>query len=576
VAVIALALTAVRLYERPAEALTSRFEIQTPELRNPYQVSISPDGAKVVFVASRPDGKVALFIRPIESVAAQPLAGTEGAILPFWSPDSQFIGYADPQNRKLKKVSIKGGPPQIICDAPYSGNFVATGAWSPNGVIVFSNGDANQPLYRVAAGGGVPAQLTTLDKTLQEGGHTWPWFLPDGRHFLYTVWSSKPQNRSIYVSSLDSDKRTRVMSSESMVEYAPPGVLFFERENGLFAQRFDDKRLTLSGEPVLIADSVISNPANGRVSFAVSSNGTLIYRSGHTELPLTWVDRGGKAQSVAAEPGSYEDPSLSPDQKRLAFEKTGGTDGDLWILDLIHGSNTRFTFDASRNSTPIWSSDGKRVAFSSDRGGTYNLFVKSSEEAGNDELLLKSDHKKSATDWSADGRYILYTDITPSLDDDLWVLPMEGDRKPFVFLKTPFREAAARLSPDGQWVTYQSNESGKDEVYVQSFPTPGNKSQISNAGGTAPKWRADGKEIFYRSGNALMVVDVVRAEPGKGVAVGPPRVLFQAAFSSSNLYPYDVSRDGQRFILNGFAQSTALPPIPITVVLNWPAVFNKK
>jgi Tol biopolymer transport system component len=389
------------------ETLTSRFAIQTSELTNPYQISISPDGRTVAYVAVRPDGRTALFLRPIDSVVAQPLASTEGALLPFWSPDSQNVGYADPQNRKLKKISIRGGPPQTLCDAPYSENFVAIGTWNPNGIIVFGNGDANQSLYRVPATGGVPTQITTLDKSLQESGHAWPWFLPDGRHFLYMVRSNRQESRAIYVGSLDSDKRIRLMSSESMALYAAPGFLFFERETALFARRFDDKRLTLLGEPVLMAESVISNPANGRASFAVSSNGTLIYRSSHTGLPLNWVDRSGKVQSVAAEPGPYVSPSLSPDEKRLAFEKAGGSDSDLWIMDLVHGTQTRFTFDPSRNATPLWSPDGRRVAFTSDRGGRYGFYVKDSAGTSNEELLLQTDHTRLLTDWSADGQYLL-------------------------------------------------------------------------------------------------------------------------------------------------------------------------
>ena len=572
---VGLSFAARRFSERPADVRISRFEIPTPEIANPYQLSISPDGATVAFVGLRADGKSALFLRPIDSVAAQPLPGTEGALLPFWSPDSKSIGYSDPRLRKLKKIAIGGGPPATVCDAPYSGNFVAIGTWNSDGVIVFANGDSNQPLYRVPAAGGVPTQITTVDRSRGESGHAWPWFLSDGRHFLYLAWSSQVDGRAIYAGSLDSDKRTRIMAAESMVMYAQPGFLVFEREKELLAQPFDENRLTVSGEPVPLADSVIYNPSNGRAGFAVASNGTLIYRSGHTDVPLTWIDRSGNAQGAAAEPGAYVAPSLSPDEKRLVFEKSRGSDGDLWIMDLVHGTTTQFTTNSSRNTAPLWSPDGKRVAFASDRGGRQNLYIKDVDGGSNEELLLKSEHRKVTTDWSNDRRFLLYTDSTPSQDLDLWVLPMEGDSTPFVYLQTPFQEEGARVSPNGHAVAYSSNESGKDEIYVQDFPTPGGKVKVSNGGGRWPRWRGDGKEIFYTNSNAMMAVDLFRAQPGRGFEAGAPHLLFEATFPASDFSPYDVSRDGQRFIVAGFPRASSLPPIPITVVLNWTAALKK-
>jgi Tol biopolymer transport system component len=569
-----LAVPALRYFRLPTDSLAPRFEIQTSAMPNPYQISISPDGTTLAYVAARSDGVVSLFVRPIDSVTAQPLPGTEGALLPFWSPDSHYIGYGDPQRRKLKKVSVRGGPPQDVCDVPYSGNAVPTGTWNSSDVIVFSNGDANQPLYRVAASGGTPAQITTPDKALQEIGHSWPWFLPDGRHYLYMVRSSNPENSGIYVGSLDSVSRTRLVSAASMPAFAPPGFLLFHREGTLFAQRFDDRSLGLSGEPILIAENVVSNPTNGRASFAVSSNGTLIYRSGRTDLPLTWVDRTGKTQNVAAEPGNYANPALSPDEKRVAVTRLAGSDGDILIMDLVHGATTPFTSSLSLNTMALWSPDGKIVTFASDRGGTSNLYRKQFEGSADEELLLKTDHSKVPEDWSSDARYLLYGDRTPTRSSDIWVLPMDGEHKPFVFLQRRSSDPVARFSPDTHWVLYQSNESGREEVYVRSFPTPGERFQISNGGGVMPKWRSDGKEIFYINGNGLMAVDVMRAERNKTFTAGPPRLLFQATFSTTP-YPYDVSRDGQRFIINGIPNSTGVASIPITVVLNWPALANK-
>jgi eukaryotic-like serine/threonine-protein kinase len=572
---VGVSVAARRFSERPADVQVSRFEIPTLEAANPYQISISPDGSTVAFVGIRADGKSALFLRPIDSVVAHSLPGTEGGLLPFWSPDSKYIGYSDPQLRKLKKIAMRGGPPETVCDAPYSGNFVAIGTWNSTGVIVFANGDSNQPLYRVAAAGGVPIPITTVDRSRGESGHAWPWFLSDGRHFLYLAWSGQADSRAIYAGSLDSDKRTRIMASESMAAYAPPGFLLFEREKELFAQPFDQNRLTVSGEPVPIAERVLYNPSNGRSAFAVASNGTLVYRSSHTDLLLTWIDRRGNAQGTATEPGAYVAPALSPDEKQLVFEKSRGSDGDLWIMDLVHGTSTQFTTNSSRNTAPVWSPDGRRVAFVSDRGGRQNLYVKDVDGDHDEALLLKSEHQKVPTDWSNDRRFVMYTDSPPNQDLDLWVLPMEGEPTPYVFLQTPFREEGARLSPNGHWVAYSSNESGKDEIYVQSFPTPGAKVRISNGGGRWPRWRADGKEIFYTNGNSIVAADVIRALPGRGLEAGASHLLFEATLPSATFCPYDVSRDGQRFIVAGFPQATSLPTIPITVVLNWTAALKK-
>jgi serine/threonine protein kinase/Tol biopolymer transport system component len=580
---IALAISLVRALQHPEDTQAVRFEIQTAAMPNAYQISISPDGSTLAYVAARGDGKTALFLRPIDSLVAQPVAGTENALLPFWSPDSQYVAYNETGGeKKLKKVSIRGGTPQLIVAVDYKGGSNPGGTWNSDGVIVFGN-PTDQPLRRVPAAGGIATPLAPLDKALEERGHGWPWFLPDGRHYLYLAQSTKPENDAIYVGSLDSTPPKRLMASDSMPLYAPPGFILFHRDGTLFAQRFDANRLTLSGEPLLIAENVAYN-GNGRAAVAVSANGTLIYRSGQSAFPLTWVDRSSRVQRIATEPGQYSNPAISPDGMHVSFARLEKSMTNLWIIDAVRGTNARFTLGQHHDANAFWSPDGKKLAFQSDRGGVQNLYI---EEVGTgvEQLLPGADHLTQLLDWSADGRYLIYEKQSAGDDQkqDLWAMPLTGDRKPFVFLRSFKSSGWAQLSPDSRWIAYESDEDGGTKIFVQSFPAAGTRYQVSTNSGRQPKWRGDGKEIFFLTLNgptnqpsgAVMAVEITVT--GDTVKPGVPQELFRATFARAARM-YDVSRDGQRFIINGNPTSaeSERATIPITVILNWPSLVNRK
>ncbi len=563
-----IAVTAVTFWApwRAAVALPmASFEVQasTTGTSGPSMIALSPDGRLLVARVIEA-GTARLWLRPLERVTGTALAGTEGSSYPFWSADSRSIGFF--ADLKLKKIDILGAPPQTVADAPTGFG----GAWNGDDVILFSP-NLNGALFRVAASGGPPVQVTELNPSRAELSHRFPRFLPDRVHFLYFVVSSKPEHTGIYVASLNSKETKLLVASSTRPEFAPPDLLLFLRESTLMAQRLDLGRLELSGDPFRVAEQVASNSANGAAGVAVSENGVLAYRTGGTSggRQLAWIDRSGKPDGIVGTPALYENPRLSPDGKRLAvFKPEGG--GDIWINDLERGSSTRFTFDAGSDNVPVWSPDGSRIAFVSNRdGGVFNLYQKSSSGTGDDELLLKTPNNKLLNDWSADGRYLLYQELDPKTKDDLWVLPLFGDRKPARVLGTPFNEQSASFSPDGRWIAYESDESGTRQVYVQGFPASGGKWQISTStsDGLYPRWRSDGKELFYDRAGQLMAVDLTGTVPGGPFKAGTPQELFPGL---SNLPPhnYDVTPGGQRFLVV-VVTNHAAGPAPIVVVLNW-------
>ncbi len=573
----ALAIAFVHFRESPLEPRPIRFSVFPPEQTThgggpaAPQAALSPDGRYLAFVATTLDRTSQLWVRPLDSLAAQKLAGTEDASFPFWSPDSRFLGFFTPG--KLKKIDAFGGPPQALCDAP-EGN---GGTWNRDGVIVFAPNRVGA-LARVSATGGVPADVTALDRSRQETGHLWPQFLPDGRHFLYLALSGRRENRGIYVHSLASKEAGLVLRTEVRATYTPPGYLLFVQQGTLMAQRFDSNRLQLSGEPARVAEQVAYNPGNGRTTLSASENGVIAYRTGSAGgVPmseLVWFDRGGKRIGSAGGPGLYVRPRLSPDEKLIAVQRRDpqtGTD-DIWLVDLARSTVSRLTFDSSNQTHPTWSPDGSRIAFASDQDGMSNLYQKLSNGAGGEELLLSSDTSKFVTDWSPDGRFIVYEDQGRGTGTDLWVLPLSGDRKPTPFLRTEFNESQGQFSPDGRWMAYSSNESGRVEVYVQAFPASGGKWQISTAGGSYPRWRRDGKELFYRAADRkLMAVEVQTAST---LQAGQPRALFELRVSEVPVIPYTVSADGQRFLVDTPTEESNAAPI--TVVLNWFTELKKR
>jgi len=559
-----LPFTIAHFRQAPAEVRTTRFSVLPPEKSTLGAVTISPDGRRLAFIARDAAGKDLLWVRPLDALTAQPLAGTDHAMLPFWSPDSRFLGFF--AGGKLKKVEVTGGPPSTLCNAPRGGG----GAWNRDEVMIFAPNNAGG-LFRVSASGGEAQPVTTLDSSRQEIFHRFPQFLPDGRHFLYFARSAQLENSAIYVGALDQPRAKRIIRAETNVAYAPPGYLLFPREGTLVAQAFDAASLALAGAPFRVAEQV-ERGRNNEADFSVSETGVLAYQSGGTaKTQLVWFDRNGKQLGAPGPPGDYLWPALSPDEKRVAIGRNDAQTGtsDIWLLDLARGIPSRFTFDPANDIYPVWSPDGSRIVSASNRDGAWNLYQKLSSGAGSEEAILKSSDSKIPNDWSLDGRFILYEQLSPNTQWDLWVLPLFGERQPFPFLQTKFSEQSGVFAPDARWIAYQSDESGSYQVYVQSFPPSGDKWQISSEGGSRPRFRRDGKELFYLAANGKLMAVEVKTN-ASSFEFGVPKPLFEAHTTGY----YAVTGDGQRFLLNPpIAESTGAP---ITVVLNWAAEVKRR
>jgi eukaryotic-like serine/threonine-protein kinase len=583
-----LALAVVHFRETPPpQPVPVRFQIPAPEkttFGGSSGLALSPDGRRLAFVASGPDGRAVVWVRPLDSLAAQALPGTEGANFgPFWSPDSRSLGFS--VRGRLKKIDASSGPPQTLCEIP--GNIIG-GSWSRDGVIIF--GTATSGLFRVPQAGGVATQFTTPDASLGELGHLRPWFLPDARHFLYVTRTSKLGAESIYYAALDGKERKRLVGAKQAAAYAPPplagseiGHLLFLRDGTLMAQPLEDRRFEPVGEPFPVAEQVGSYLALGY--YSVSANGVLAYRSGSSGAysQLVWFDRGGKSLGSLGSPGIYYGGlALSPDGHRVAAgEMDQAGNYDVWLLDVARGIHTKFTFDGA-DLGPIWSPDGTRLFFIN-RGGNNDIHQKSSNGSGNEELLLKSG---TPEDWSPGGRNLLYSVVdSKTQETDLWVLPDAAGpsetRKPMPYLQTPYSERQGRFSPDGRWIAYASNESspGQYQIYVQSFPAGAGKFHVSTGpGGTQPRWRRDGKELFYLAADGkLMAVEVQTAPKFEAQA---PKALFDlrvqlGAAPPWVVYGYDVTADGKRFLVNSALATPESSAItPITVVVNWLAALK--
>jgi Tol biopolymer transport system component/predicted Ser/Thr protein kinase len=581
---LALALAAVQLRAPQAARLPTRFVVFPPAgwsvAQGPAapQVAVSPDGHRLAFVAVMPSGKRQLWLRPLESLESQPVGDTSDAAFPFWSPDAQAVAFF--ADGKLKRVRLTGGTAETICDAP-SGN---GGTWSRQDVIVFA-ARSNGGLSRVAADGGAVTPVTDLDEARQETAHSWPQFLSDDRHVLFLAQSAQRENRALYVTSLDAGAPKRLLNTEVRAQYAPPGHLLFVRGGTLMAQPFSLQTLSLAGTPTRLAENVAANPETGRTTISVSeTHDVLTYRSGivggFPPSRLVWFDRGGEPRgTVAAAPETYVQTVLSPRHTQVAVARRDPASGkdNIWLVDTSTGSASRFTFDSTGSSTqPIWSPDGARIAFASDRAGHFELYQKVASGAGSEELLLRSTRPNRPTDWSSDGRFILYRSDTPKAGPELWVLPLFGDRQPQLFVQA----TNGQFSPDGRWVAYSSDESGSFEIYVQRFPTSGGKWQVSVGGGANPRWRHDGKELFYLANGVLMAVPLTGGDTFQAGAAKPlfrlpifvPSEPMAATFTGSLFYNYSVSEDGQRFLVNTVEEATSGP---ITVVLNWTAALKK-
>ena len=526
-------------------------------------MALSPDGRRIAFVATSAGGNV-LWVRPLSGLSAQPLAGTEGASYPFWSPDSRFLGFF--ANGKLKKIEASGGPPQTLADA----NSGRGGTWNREGVILFSP-SARDSIYRVSASGGEPSPVTKLDAAALEFSHRWPVFLPDGRRFLYLAQRSMggTEKNGIYAASLDGGDRKLLFPANSNVVYAPPGYLLFHRERTLLARPFDPKGLRFSEEAFPVAEDVQFFANFAHAVFSASNQGLLAYQtgSGGGQTQLTWLDRTGKPSGAVGASGLIAQPALSHDGRRVAVSTAiSQGPGDIWIHDLARNTPTRFTFDPAGDFSPLWSRDDSRIAFSTSRKGPGDIYVKNSAGTANEEPLLVSDGFKIPVDWSPDGRILLFQVSDPRSRSiwDLWTYSFE-DRKARPFLQTTFSEIMGRFAPDGRWIAYVSNESGREEVYVVPFPGPGGKWQVSTAGGRAPLWTRGGREIVYQApGNEIMAVEVSTAPTFQA---GIPQALFKSHLQTPPGRQYDVTPDGQRFLVN--LRPGDQVSDPLTLVQNW-------
>jgi len=538
--------------------------------------AVSPDGRWIVLDGDPMDGARRLYLRAIDTLEPRLLAGTEGASFPFWSPDSRSVAFF--ADGRLRRLDIATGSLQTICDAPQGRG----GSWGRDGTILVTP-DLGAGLFRVPATGGSPVALTSIDKAKGETSHRFPQFLPDGRHFLYYVRTSGTEKEWIYSGSLDSRERRPLLQAASSVVYTPDGYLLFVREGNLLAQRFDASRLELSGEPVVMAESMNylgSSVPDGYAAFSAAKGGILTFRgSDAAALQLRWFDRSGKALGTVGPEAGWDEPAMSRDGKRLIvskFDQKSPQDGvNLWAIDLSRGTLSRLTFGSGTSVSGVWSPDGSDLVFARQKSRGFDLYRTSTTGATPEARILSSDSGAWPDDWSRDGGYLLYESTDPKTRSDLWVMPMKGGGKPFPYIQAPFDQGHGQFSPDGRFVAYTSNESGREEVYVQTFPRLTGKWQISTAGGDQPYWRADGRELFYmRLDRTLMSVDV---KTGAGFEAALPVVLFetraQTVAMASSRNHYVVSDDGQRFLVNTIVDR--VNHAPIQVVLNWTAAMKK-
>jgi len=547
-----------------------RFQIIPPDGVAIDHATLSPDGEHLVYVGAS-QGRIRLWLRSLNDLESRPISGTEGGESPFWSADSRHIGFF--ADGKLRRVDLNGSAPIPICDAANGRG----GTWNEDGEIIFAPNQGGT-LFTVSASGGIPTQLTVLDSTNKEVEHLWPTFLPDGRRFLYLSRHVRDAEGDIFLASLDGGKPKQVLSSVANVMYSSPGVILFIKQQSLLGQRFDDKTGTLTGDPFRIVDNVGHVPLYGIASFSVSRNGVLSTGGGRSvDRRFAWYDRAGNELGSQGSPGNYFDVALSPDGSRAAtqlWDLLGGN-SDIWILDLKRGMSSRFTFETSVEDDPVWSPDGQWLAFSSSQGQIPSAHRKRSSGTGSIEALPASGVPEFPSDWSPDGRFLAITRQDPKTKFDIWALPLDGGGEPFPLVQTEFDEWLAKFSPDGKWLAYTSNESGRFEIYVRSFTGTADQSaggkragkwQISGSGGAQPQWRKDGKELFYiDAAKNLMAVPVLE---GETFNFGTPRPLFGVAvdnFDSPNRYV--VAENGQKFMVNVPLGDGSANPVTITV--NW-------
>ncbi|HET7452732.1 MAG TPA: protein kinase, partial [Thermoanaerobaculia bacterium] len=526
---------------------------------------LSPDGSRIAFVATDAAGKNMLWVRPLAATVAQPLAGTQDAGSPFWSPDGAKIGFF--QGGKLRKIDAAGGPAETLCDA-LSGR---GGTWSADGIIVFAP-DFNGPLSKVSAAGGTPSPLTTIDASKKEGTHRWPWFLPDGRHFLFFVRAVQAGTQgSVWVGSLDGKRSELVHSVESQAVYAA-GHILFVRDRTLLAQPFSAGSRKLQGDAFPVAEHLQDLAGYSLSMFSASETGSFVYAGGGSVgiTQLAWYDRTGRRMESIGEPGAISRPRLSHDEKRIAFDlrDPSSPNIDVWVYDVARKTPTRLTFTPGFNGYAIWSPDDAQIAFASDRKGAEDIYAKSSSGSGDERIVFASDSTKSPSSWSADGETIALTEFDPKAKTRVGTVRTLSiaDGKVATFAQGSFNQGEPSFSPDGKWIAYASTESGKFQIYVRSFPDSGGKWQVSRDGGEDPVWSRDGTEIFFDNGMRLMHVPV-KTQPA--FEAGSPELLFEAPIRGDVGVQYDVAADGKKFLIDADVAESG--QTPMTFVQNWTA-----
>ena len=553
----------------------SRYTLPLPNNTSSlHSFAVSPDG-RLLAIAVEVKGKRQLWLRPVDSFEARPLSGTTGAVYPFWSPDSRYIGFF--AAGKLMKVSATGGPPETLCDASNARG----GTWNRENLILFSPSPTGAVgIQRISASGGTPAAVIK-----NKAGSLYPVFLPDGHHFLYVSLGTSEEGVGVYVSDLEGHENRRVLNGTSAVVYES-GHLLFLRENSLMVQAFDAVTAQTRGEAVPFGDSGSTTAALSYLPVTASETGILIFARGgrFAGNQTVWYDRTGKHLASIGRIGTMTDPLISPNQKSLAF----GLDRDIWIRDLERGAEQRLTKAAvgTVSGDPVWSPRGDRVAFGATRGfGALNLYQKVTDGTAPDELLFADENSKWPMQWSRDGRFLVFAEKDPKTQWDILLLPMEqgANRKPIAFLHSEFNELGGQLSPDGHWMAYSSDESGQREVYVRRFPQGDGQVRISLSGGEQPRWRGDGKELFFVGGDGKMMAVPVKTgvailtEAAATLVDGAPEPLFDVSLAPGPVegrFQYDVAADGQRFVLNTIVGGDTEAP-PLNVVVNWDAGLNK-
>jgi eukaryotic-like serine/threonine-protein kinase len=569
VAAIVLGAAAAAIFYHPAQSVHSIRSVINPPEKATFNLTgdsagppvISPDGMSIAFATTGTDGRTALWVRPTNSLEARELPGTDGATFPFWSPDNRSLGFF--ADGKLKTVDLEGGSTQMVCDAPLGRG----GAWGPGGVIVFSPAPT-APLMRVSAGGGTPVPITRLDPALHTS-HRWPFFLPDGEHLLYIALhhdGAQSANNMVYYASLDGRENRLLFRSQTNAIYAG-GFLLFGRGDQLMAQPFNPSSGTLSGEPQSVAKGVMNDASTWHTDASASNDGLLVFGSGASgDLELVWMDRGGKITTIADKLPDLQAAVLSPQGDRVALQLNAGQT-DIWVLDLIRGVRTRLTFGPVGNVSPLWSPDGKWIAYSSAQNGHFAICRKPADGSGAEETLLTVEQQPGLHDWSRDGKYLLYSLPVPgSATRQIFALTMEGEHKPSLILE---RGAFGKLSPDSRWLAYQSLESGNAEVYVMPFGGGQGKWQVSANGGRAPRWSKDGKELYYMDMTYnLFEVPVTNASGSLQFGVAEKLI---SNWSAPQVF-YDVSPDGKKILLDRVAQQVSQS---VTVVTNFTAGLKK-